>query len=468
VNPRNRFLKTTMGLVLLGAAFVALVALRARAQERRPELFSDWTRPIFPPQEYVARRMGALAHLREDEVLVVPSGEGTSTGETFRQEDDFEYFVGLEVPRSLLVIDGRSRESVLFVPRADPRFDNPARPNDFPGRPLQGDPSLQALSGVDRVVPDTERSAFLDGLTERRARFFINLEGRAAAPEPGPAMFGGPHAATGLADHLRARRPSIALSDAYSQIAALRMVKSEREIAVMRRAAGITSEAIALGAARLRAGVDERTLTGAFIADCMKGGAQRVAFTPIIKSGVNSLWPWRILGAHYDRRNRGLAAGEMVIYDVGCEVDHYASDVGRTFPVSARFTPRQRELVDMVRRISDAIIAAAKPGMTLAGLQRVARMAIPESARPYMQAPLFFGHHLGLDSSDPALPDAPLAPGMIFTVEPWYYNHEDQIAAFIEDEILITATGRENLTVALPRDPDGLERLRQAGAGPPR
>jgi Xaa-Pro aminopeptidase len=88
--------------------------------------------------------------------------------------------------------------------------------------------------------------------------------------------------------------------------------------------------------------------------------------------------------------------------------------------------------------------------------------ATPAAARPYMQAPLYFGHHLGLDSGDPSLAAAPLAPGMIFTIEPWYYNHQDEIAVFIEDEILITATGRENLTAALPRDPDGLERLRQA------
>ena len=118
-------------------------------------------------------------------------------------------------------------------------------------------------------------------------------------------------------------------------------------------------DAIARGAARVRAGTDERTLTGAFTADCMAPGAQRVPFAPIIKSGPNSLWPWRILGAHYDRRNRTLHDGELVIFDVGCERDHYVSDVGRTFPVGTRFTTRQRELVEMVRSVSDAVIAAA-------------------------------------------------------------------------------------------------------------
>ena len=78
-----------------------------------------------------------------------------------------------------------------------------------------------------------------------------------------------------------------------------------------------------------------------------------------------------------------------------------------------------------------------------------------------MQAPLYFGHHLGLDSGDPSLASATLAPGMVFTIEPWYYNHDEGVAVFIEDEILITTTGSENLTARLPRDADGLEGLRR-------
>lgn len=141
---------------------------------------------------------------------------------------------------------------------------------------------------------------------------------------------------------------------------------------------------LALNALTADAQRPERTLTGAFTADCMTLGAQRDAFSPIIRSGPDSLWPWRILGAHYDRRNRTLRSGELVIFDVGCERDHYVSDVGRTFPVDSRFTPRQQELVQLARK----------------------------------------------------------------------YMHT-------EDEVLITATGSENLTSRLPRDAIGLEALRQ-------
>ncbi|MEO7359103.1 MAG: Xaa-Pro peptidase family protein [Gemmatimonadaceae bacterium] len=397
----------------------------------RSERLTAWTHPTFPVAEYQARRSRARALLGANDVLVVPSAEGTSGGDTFRQLDDFEYLVGLELPRSTLVIDGQSGQSLLFVPRNDPRFENRARPNDFPGRPLVQDPALRALSGVDSVLPDDALPAFLARASTRSARMLAHTD---------------------------------RIDDAYTIMATLRMAKSVREIASLREAARMTSVAIARGAAQITAGVDERTLTGKFIADCMTLGAQRSAFAPIIKSGPNSLWPWRILGAHYDRRNRAMARGELVIFDVGCERDHYVSDVGRTFPVSERFSPRQRELVEMVRAISDAVIAAARPGVTLSALQRVAANTIPTAAKPYMQAPLYFGHHIGLDAGDPSLADAVLREGMVFTIEPWYYNHDEQVAVFLEDEILITASGSENLTAGLPRDADGLERMRQGRA----
>ncbi|MEO6403430.1 MAG: Xaa-Pro peptidase family protein [Vicinamibacteria bacterium] len=461
---RSAFVGFVAGLIA-----TSVFAQSAKDATPRPvEVFSAWTRPTFPAAEYAARRKAALAQLKPGEVWLVPGAEGTSAGETFRQLDDFEYFVGLEVPRSLLVMDQSTGLSTLFTPARDPRFENPRRPNDFPGRALSTDPFLGESSGLDRVESDTGLATFLEALIRGGARVRIDLGSGANSNRfmASPSIFETPPPGALLATHLKARFPDVIIEDANALVARLRMVKSEREIAVMRRAVQATSEAIVRGAAHVRAGVDERSLTGAFIADCMSLGAQRPAFTPIIKSGDNSLWPWRILGAHYDRRNRTLREGEMVIYDVGCEVDHYVSDVGRTFPVSSSFTPRQRGLVEMVRRISDAVIRAAKPGLTLSDLQAIADREIPTAAKPYMQAPLYFGHHIGLDAGDPSIAEAPLQPGMIFTIEPWYYNHDEGVAVFIEDEILITAKGCENLTASLPRDATSLEKLRRGRSTP--
>jgi Xaa-Pro aminopeptidase len=458
--------------ISLRVAILAIsIGLVGAAQAQRPEHFTAWTAPVFPAAEYVVRRAAALGGLRTGEVLLVPSAEGTSGGETFRQLDDFEYFLGLEVPRSVLAIDSRTGKSLLFVPHDDPRFTNPGRLNDFPGRPLAADPAIRALSGVDSVLIDDALPAYLATLAARGGRLLMNVgRGSNMGPptEATATPFDTPSATDGLARLLRARYSAISVGSAYELIARLRMVKSPREIAKMREAARVTSEAIARGARRVTDGVTERSLTGSFIADCYAQGAQRVAFTPIIKSGENSLWPWRILGAQYDRRDRAMHDGELVSFDVGCERDHYASDVGRTFPVAGRFTVRQRELVEMVRGISDAVIAAAKPGVTLADLQKIAEAKIPAWAKPKMLAPLYFGHHLGLDSGDPSIAEAPLAAGMVFTIEPWFYDHEAGVAAFLEDEILIVPGGRENLTATLPRDAAGLERMRQVAPSIPR
>jgi Xaa-Pro aminopeptidase len=111
------------------------------------------------------------------------------------------------------------------------------------------------------------------------------------------------------------------------------------------------------------------------------------------------------------------------------------------------------------------MIAAVRPGATLAQVQAAGVARIPEAERPFMQAPLYFGHHLGLSVSDPSLDDAALEPGMVLTVEPWYYNRPRGLVAFTEDMVLVTATGAESLTAALARTPEGLEAAVMAGRG---
>ena len=151
--------------------------------------------------------------------------------------------------------------------------------------------------------------------------------------------------------------------------------------------------------------------------------------------------------------------GELVIFDVGCEVDGYVSDVGRTFPVGGSFSDVQREKLLVSTRAAEAIIAAVRPGVTLRELTAVAYEAIPDDEKQHMQTPSFFGHHIGLSVGDPALIDEPLAPGMVFTVEPWYYNHDIGVSVFVEEVVLVTEDGVEVLTASLPRDPAALEAM---------
>ncbi|MCZ0935747.1 MAG: Xaa-Pro peptidase family protein [Gemmatimonadetes bacterium] len=432
--------------------------LSAQTPEQR---YSDWVRPGFRPQEYEFRRNRILDGLRATGggLLLVPSSDGITHGETFRQLEDFWYLTGLEVPQSMLVLDAGRDLAILFMPQRDPRFENPGRPNDFPGRPLLEDYRIRGIGSADDYRDIAELEGFLRERVGRGEILRVNAGAAGEVPDAVAPLIGSLDPTASLIRRLRDDYPDARLVNAFEIVARLRMVKSPAEIMRMRRAADATMAGIRAAAALVRPGVDERTLQGEFERACRQAGAQSIPFTPIIKSGPNSLWPWRVLAAHYDRRNRRMEDGDLVIFDVGCEINGYVSDVGRTFPVNGAFTEIQREKLLVSTRATEAVIAAVRPGVTLRELTQVAYDAIPDEEERYMQTPSFFGHHIGLSTGDPALLDEPLEPGMVFTIEPWYYNHDLGVSVFVEEVLLVTEDGAEVLTDALPRDPNTLEEL---------
>ncbi len=441
--------------------FDRLDALRAAARGAGARRFLEGTRQQFAPEVHAGRRARLARRLEAagGGVLLAPSREGTSRGETFRQADGFLHLTGLELPRSILALESDGARATVFAPARDARFESSSRPNDFPGRLLADDPDLARASGLDALLPSASLEAALARWVEEGRTLWLDAGGAGLAEAEPPAPFALRDEARALELWLRARFPAARLADAFPELARLRMVKGPEEVERIRRACAVTAQGIRAAARAIRPGVDERTLEGVLEAAFKAGGAQRPAFDSIVKSGPNALWPWRILAASYDRRNRTLAAGELVVFDVGCELDHYASDVGRTFPVSGRFTPEQARRLRLVTSVSDAILAQVRPGVTLGELRAVAEAAIPPDERRCMQTGSFFGHHVGLDVGDASLFEEPLAAGMVFTVEPWYYDHEGGVAVFVEDVVLVTEDGCEILTAELPRDVPELEAL---------
>jgi Xaa-Pro aminopeptidase len=442
-----------------------LLALPLATIGKSEERFFAWTSLQFPREEYQARRAKLAQQLRQSGggVYLTPSRPGLSHGEPFRQLDAFLYFTGLELPDSVFVLDAESGRAVVFAPARDLRFENATRANDFPGRPLADDPVLPKVSGLDDVRPTSD----FEGVLASHVAAGRVL--RVAQPaEREKALVAPFDAEAELVASLRRIVPRARLESARSDVAVCRMVKSPAEIDVLRRAARLSARALEQAAAFVADGVDERKLEAEFEAACKHDGSQRVAFASIVKSGPNALFPWRLLAAHYDRRNRILRNGEIVVFDVGCELDHYASDVGRTFPVWARFHPEQRRVLETAVAVADAMIAAVRPGVTLGDVQAAGVTRIPEAERGFMQAALYFGHHVGLAAADPQIDDARLEPGMVLTVEPWYHDGTRGLAAFTEDMVLVTATGALNLTASLPRTAAALEAAVKADPRRPR
>ena len=452
-----RRIVTALFLASASAVMAHPAPLAAQTPEQR---YTDWAPRDFRPQEYYLYRRGRIMDgLRATGggLLLTPSSDGLTHGGTFRQLEDFWYLTGLEVSHSMLILDADRDRSILFMPPRDPRFENPGRRNDFPGRPLLDDYQLRSIAGIDEYLDITDLQNYMQRRLGEGAALRVNSGAPGQVPRPTTPLIGSLDPTASLIQRLQADFPQATFVNAFEVIARLRMVKTPAEIMRMRAAADATTAGIRAAAGRIRAGVDERTLQGEFERTCRTFGSQSIPFTPIVKSGPNSLWPWRILAAHYDRRNRALQDGDLVILDVGCEVNGYVSDVGRTFPANGTFTEIQREKLLVSTRAAEAIIAAVRPGTTLRELTAVAYDAIPDHEEPYMQTPSFFGHHIGLSAGDPALLDEPLAPGMVFTVEPWYYNHEIGVSVFVEEVVLVTEDGAEVLTAALPRSPEALE-----------
>ncbi len=439
------------GSIVLIASGALLLATNSSSAQTPVQSYWDWAELDFEATEYQTRRESLIEELAaiNTRFLLIPSAQGTSHGPTFRQLDDFHYWTGLELPSSVLVFDAEAGTAIIYAPGQDARFANPGRPNDFPGRPLADDPRISERAGVE--IQHLDALAPLLASIASSGSLFLNLGrgGTATAVTLGLTPDLSPEQLLVLS--LKETFPQVSIGNAFKAIARVRAVKSPAEIAIIRQVAKLTERAIAQAAAHVEAGIDERSLEGWFELGCKQGGAQSIPFHPIVKSGPNSLWPWRVLAAHYERRNRVLRDGELIIFDVGCELNHYVSDVGRTFPVSGTFSPEQAAALSMQQEVSAAIIAAIRPGVTLAEVQTVAEAAIPPSERPYMQTGSFFSHHLGLSTGDPVLTDEPLRAGMVFTVEPWYYNHDSGVSVFIEDMILVTENGAEILTSSLPR-----------------
>ena len=230
----------------------------------------------------------------------------------------------LDVERTTLSGGGDvdRREVLLFTPRRDARFENPGRPNDFPGRRLGDDPTLATVSGIEQIVDAEEFEAYVDAWAAAGRLLRVNGGHPGDLPSMETEALPDWNAQDLLLLHLQTTRPEAHIRNAFEPIARVRSILSPAEIEKMRRVAQLTAQSIREAAAWVAPGVDERTLEGHFQLACKQGGSQRVPFHPIVKSGPNSLRPWRVLTAHYDRRNREMKNGDLFIFDVGCELDH--------------------------------------------------------------------------------------------------------------------------------------------------
>jgi Xaa-Pro aminopeptidase len=367
----------------------------------------------------------------------------------YREINDFFYLTGLEVPGAFLVMVARKSgpdQSFLYIPPPDTNAEK------WTGSRLSA-ADAGRLSGISQVKPATRAEMEIRDLAL----------GSASPARSGALYLPDQEEGDGeLLQELRARwgaekRP-VRTRNLDLEVAALRLVKDGEEISRLRRAIAITADALKASMQAARPGMWEYQLEATIEYTFRNQGAERVGFPSIIASGPNSVT------LHYDKNRRQIQAGELVVEDVGAEFGYYSADLTRTIPVSGRFTPRQRALYELVRETQQAAIDSIKPGTSLANLNRIARDYMREhsgdlcgsgSCVPYFIHGL--SHWLGMDVHDVGSFGARLEPGMVLTVEPGIYLPGENLGIRIEDDVLVTSTGREVLSRAVPTTPAEIE-----------
>ena len=404
-----------------------------------------------------ARRAAVLEKMGTHSLMVLYSGESVPAsmdeGYPFEANHHFFYLTGLRRENMALVLSTSAAEpkTALFIEEPVPAMER------WTGRRVTKEEAA-SVSGIDDV-------RYIDSLPGAISRFMTREWVESA-------WFDCYRDAMGDVDSYNMRKakafaaayPAVTLKNAHPLLATMRMRKDESELATMQEAIDLTGRALHHVLTRLAPGQMEYQAQAEFEYAIRYGGAEGTAFATIAGSGLNGCM------LHYGTNHCRMEDGKLLLMDLGAKVRGYCADITRTYPVNGRYTPRQKEIYDIVLEANRAVAQAARPGVTLAqlndlckqtladGLIRIGKIESAEDiGRYYMHG---VSHHLGIDTHDATGPDAlALAPGMVITDEPGLYIDEEEIGIRIEDDLLITQDGCTVLSEAIPRTTEDIEAI---------
>jgi Xaa-Pro aminopeptidase len=401
-----------------------------------------------PLQEYSQRRAELRKQIPDGFLVLLGARDDNHAARgPFFQESNFYYLTGWNEPDAALLLMPFSPDlpqgvptEILFIPSRS------AEVEKWTGRKAApGDPGIDTATGVANVLPREQLEEELRKAANHGAKVYT---------------------LTGDARHekLKSVLPLRDFTDARMTIARMRMKKSDHELELIRQAIEATMEGHLAAWKRMQPGAYEYQVGAALSNAYYEHGCGRHAYAPIIGSGPNAT----VL--HYSANRRRIDDGELVLMDAAGECQRYASDVTRTVPVNGRFTPRQRELYEIVLAAQKAVLAALKPGITMGkttpnSAYQIAYDYFETHGKDREGNPLgkYFthgiGHHIGLDVHDAHDPAMPLEAGHVVTVEPGLYIPEEGIGIRIEDIVLITPDGCEVLSRKLPKEVEEIERV---------
>nr|WP_024306454.1 Xaa-Pro aminopeptidase [Pseudomonas sp. P818] len=435
----------------------------------------------IPKSEYARRRKALMAQMEPNSIAILPAApvyiRNRDVEHVYRQDSDFQYLTGFPEPEAVMaLIPGREHgEYVLFCRERDPEREL------WDGLRAGQDGAISKF-GADDAFPIGDIDDILPGLIEGRERVYYAIGCNQEFD----------HRLMEWVNHIRAKarlgatppNEFVALNHLLHD---MRLYKSAAEVKVMKEAAEISARAHVRAMQASRAGLYEYHLEAELDYEFRKGGAKMPAYGSIVAAGKNAC----IL--HYRENDAPLKDGDLVLIDAGCEIDCYASDITRTFPVGGKFSPEQKAIYELVLASQEAAFKEIAPGkhwneaheatvrVITAGLVELGLLSgdVDELIATEAYKPFYMhraGHWLGMDVHDVGDYKVGgewrvLEPGMAMTVEPGIYIAPDNdkvarkwrgIGVRIEDDVVVTKKGCEILTGGVPKTVAEIEALMAA------
>ncbi len=392
-------------------------------------------------KEYAARRTKVLAALKGMAGIVFAGDDSHALQESWKPHAHFQYLTGLvNESGSAILFDPtnpvKSKQIILFLRPLNPEMEK------WDGLRQELGSELAKALGIKTIMRTTHMPRVISDVITRTKSFatLMPISPSGASPD------------LNYWQQVALNVPECSICDASQIIPMLRSVKSKAEIEIIQEAVNITANGFKQAMQAVRVGLNEYKVQAALEFGYAMAGGRGSAFPSIVGGGLNST----VL--HYKENSQDLVDGDLVCIDSGAAFRGYGADITRTIPVNGKFTKRQKEIYSIVLKAEEAAIKAVKPGITMAEVDAIARAIIVKAGYgDYFIHSI--GHHLGLETHDTCGPDKPLKTGGVVTIEPGIYIPEEAIGVRIEDDILVTAKGRKNLSIDIPKSIGDIEKI---------
>lgn len=401
-------------------------------------------------EDFIERRKKLFEKMNDNELVILLSREESELYLRFNQDKNLFYMTGLETPKTVLVMfkKGELETTFAFIERNVPER------VVWYGEKMKKSEATE-ISGIDTIYFYDELNAVLHYYLSVAENVYVNYE----TSEP----FASKSNALVYINELRNNYPNLKFKQFNKIISSLRSVKDDSEIEELQKAIDITGAGIERIMKDSKPGMYEYQLESMLYDTMLSNGYREWGFTPIIAQGKNAAT------LHYSANNTLIEENKLVLLDVGAASSNYSADISRTFPVTGKFTERQKEVYSAVLFVQKTIINMVKPGISMKELneetaklisKELIKLGLITDEKDYKKYYMHsVSHHLGLDTHDLGSRTSVLEVGNVITVEPGIYIPEEEIGVRIEDDVLVTEAGHTVLSESIPKEIEDLENL---------